>query len=553
MHTLLLALALTLQSETDSFSRQVWTRWPDARFVEVPAPCLGPARLERELERLAELYPDQVRVEEVGRSFQGRPVQLLTIGQGPAKVLLWARMHGDEPTATPALVDIAHDLLGHADEPDARAILDGLTLLMVPMLNPDGSAVYRRQNLQDIDINRDALNLATPEGRILKQLRDRHEPILGFNLHDQDRRRTVGDTGVPAALALLAVVGDAQGTLTAARERAQRACSAIVEAVEPFVPGGVARFDATWSPRAFGDNITAWGTPVVLIESGALPPDGGFETLTRLNVVGIMAVLRGLVRDDLMSFDPALYEALPPNERGAWADVVVRGGFLRQPGSTVAYRADLAFNIWQGDRELAGCGTGRPAGSSIIEIGDARLLSTSREVDATGGLVVAPFTVGATGWSARRWLSPETLRDLARLGVGTVVWKVPRRKLEDARTRAESLARADGRAHLRVVTSKDDLPRLVLHAAPAQPASRSLAEIVSALGGDPLEPASGAGDILQLLVEPPAPGSPLPTLRQGRTASFLLLSPAPGGDLDPESTCLTAVFIDGYQALGGPQ
>jgi len=552
MHTLLLALALTLQSGPEGFSKQIWTQWPESRFIEVPSPCLQPAGLERELSRLVALYPDQVRVEEVGRSFEDRPVHLLTIGRGPAKVLLWARMHGDEPTATPALVDIAHALLDHADEPDARAILDGLTLLMIPMLNPDGAEVYRRQNFQDIDINRDALNLATPEGRILKEVRDRNEPVLAFNLHDQDRRRTVGDTGVPAALALLAVVGDAQCTLTPGRARAERACSAIVAAVDPFIPGGVARFDATWSPRAFGDNITAWGTPVVLIESGALP-EGGFETLTRLNVVGIMTVLRELVRDDLMSFDPEVYEELPHNERGAWADVVVRGGLLRQPGSAVAYRADLAFNIWWDDRQLAGCGTGHEASSSIIEIGDARVLTAGRDVDASGGLVVAPFVVGASGWSARRWISAGTLRDLARLGVGTVVWRAPRRRLDAARARAEDLAARDGRARLEVVTSKDDLPRLVLRAAPRPLVSDSLAGIVSALGGSPEEMTRSGDDILQLLGEQLTPGSPLPALRQGRKASFLLLSPAPGGTLEPDSTRLTSVFIDGYQVLGGPQ
>ncbi len=84
----------------------------------------------------------------------------------------------------------------------------------------------------------------------------------------------VGETGVLATNSLLAVSGDAEGTLTPGRARAKRACSAIAVTLEQFMPGGVARFNEDWNPRAFGDNITAWGTPVVLIESGGLPRAG---------------------------------------------------------------------------------------------------------------------------------------------------------------------------------------------------------------------------------------------------------------------------------------
>jgi len=55
------------------------------------------------------------------------------------------------------------------------------------------------------------------EGRILKGIRDRYEPILGFNLHDQNRRTAVGDTGVLATNAVLAVAGDPEGTVTPGR------------------------------------------------------------------------------------------------------------------------------------------------------------------------------------------------------------------------------------------------------------------------------------------------------------------------------------------------
>ena len=46
---------------------------------------------------------------------------------------------------------------------------------------------------------------------MLKAVRDRFQPELGFNLHDQNRRTTVGDTGVLATISLLAVAGDRGG------------------------------------------------------------------------------------------------------------------------------------------------------------------------------------------------------------------------------------------------------------------------------------------------------------------------------------------------------
>ena len=140
----------------------------------------------------------------------------MTLGSGPRRILLWSQMHGDEPSATPALLDLADTLLA-SDEPERRAILERSTLLIVPMLNPDGAERYARRNAQAIDINRDALHLSTPEGRLLKAVRDRFQPELGFNLHDQNRRTTVGDTGVLATISLLAVSGDREGTVTPGR------------------------------------------------------------------------------------------------------------------------------------------------------------------------------------------------------------------------------------------------------------------------------------------------------------------------------------------------
>ena len=223
--TLSAALILAVSGSAPVFSPQaIWDAWPERRFVATAAPCLRHADLAARLRELAARYPGRLALESVGRSVEGREIQLVTLGRGPRRVMLWSQMHGDEPSATPALVDVVSTLLG-VDAAEHRLILERLTLLVVPMLNPDGASRHARRNSQAIDINRDALQLATPEGRLLKGLRDRLQPELGFNLHDQNRRTTVGETGVLATIALLAVSGDAQGTLTPGRARAKRVCT----------------------------------------------------------------------------------------------------------------------------------------------------------------------------------------------------------------------------------------------------------------------------------------------------------------------------------------
>jgi hypothetical protein len=526
---------------------ELWRAWPTERFVTTPAPCLRPAELGELLGELARRHPE-LSVREVGRSVQGRPISLVTLGTGERRVLLWSQMHGDEPSATPALLDLAHYLLSHRDDPDVAQVLEQLTLLLVPVLNPDGAEVYTRRNAQSIDVNRDALNLTTPEGQLLKRLRDEHRPVLGFNLHDQNRRRTAGDSGVLATIALLAVTGDAANTLTPERQLARRACAAIAETLAPHVPGGLARYDETWSPRSFGDNITAWGTPVVLLESGGVAPGVPFEQLTRLNFAALGEVLVEFARDGLAGRDPAVYEALPENNIDVWSDVAVRGGEILQPGSAAPYRADLAFDVRRGDRELAGCAPPRADNtprSEITELGDARVFGAGREVDGRGRVLLAPFTVGVHGWKARRWLDAAAVDRLGRLGVARLVWVVASRKVDAAARHAATIT-GPGRPRIDVSSDRGALPRRVLAERPRPPASDSLASALASLDeACRSRPSVGLDASLEALWN----GASHPLLRFEAPASFVLLRPEPA-ERDLARSVVEAVWLDGIEVGG---
>ena len=89
-----------------------------------------------------------IKVDEVGRSVSNREIYQAEFGKGPLKVFLWSQMHGDEPTATSAVIDLLAILQKHRGKDWVNNIDKAMTIRVVPMLNPDGSDAYTRRNAQ---------------------------------------------------------------------------------------------------------------------------------------------------------------------------------------------------------------------------------------------------------------------------------------------------------------------------------------------------------------------------------------------------------------------
>ncbi len=171
---MLQAQPAAVQAAPPPTSAETWSRiWDTERQARPVAPLWTHAYLAEELQRVVQASGGLFALEAIGLSLEGRRLYHVTAGRGPFPVLLWSQMHGDEPSATPALFDLLDYLARHRTEPGVRTLLDRLTLHIVPMLNPDGAQRFERRNSQGIDINRDALRLQTPEGLALKSLRDR--------------------------------------------------------------------------------------------------------------------------------------------------------------------------------------------------------------------------------------------------------------------------------------------------------------------------------------------------------------------------------------------
>ncbi|MBX7173795.1 MAG: hypothetical protein K1X72_22690 [Pyrinomonadaceae bacterium] len=310
--------------------------WDKQHISKMPPSNVRHKDLQAYLEFLKRLG---LPVTEVGRSYQNREIYQVEWGKGNLKVFMWSQMHGDEPTATSALMDMLA-FLQTSKLAWVKKLSESITLRAVPMLNPDGAEMYQRRNAQFIDINRDAQSLSTPEGRLLKRLRDEWQPDIGFNLHNQNSLTTVGSTKKQATISLLAVSGNLEGKSTVGFERNKRICSVMINALNQFIKGNIGRYEDDYNPRAFGDRISEWGTPVILIETGAL--HGKLEMfLIRLNFVAFLTALQSLVDGSEQKADPKVYETLPFNSDGGIYDFIFRGATIVPDGGD-PYVADVA-------------------------------------------------------------------------------------------------------------------------------------------------------------------------------------------------------------------
>ena len=278
--------------------------------------------LKNYLEKLKSLG---IKIDEVGRSSDDREIYQIEWGKGKTKVFMWSQMHGDEPTATSALIDMFAFLQKNRKKKKwIKKLEKTLTIRAVPMLNPDGSDLFQRRNQQGIDINRDARTLETPEAAILMKLRNEFEPEIGFNLHNQRELTTVGRTTNQASISVLAVRADPEIEVSEGQKRNDRICALIIRAMNQFIKGNVARYEDGYTHSAFGDTFSDLGTPVILIESGGI--HGKDETfLTKLNFIAFLTALQSLVDGSEKTASTKIYDELPENGGGNLHNYIFRG------------------------------------------------------------------------------------------------------------------------------------------------------------------------------------------------------------------------------------
>ena len=334
-----------------------------------------------DIEPLIKKLGPSFQVKQAGASVVGRPIYRVTTGSGPVKVLLWSQMHGDESTATMALFDIFRFLQGKGDGFDdlREKLQNELTLIFIPMLNPDGAERFTRRNALGIDINRDAVRLQSPESQLLKQIRDETGAEWGFNLHDQSRYTAAGQNEKTAAVSFLAPPVNYEKEVNDTRKRAMQLIGLMNEDLQAEIPGQVARYNDDFEPRAFGDNMQIWGTSTVLIESGGLSGDPEKQRLRKMNFLAILKAF-GYIADKRYADVPLeAYDRIPFNRSNSFFDVIVRGAEVTLKGKQ--YTVDIGI---RGDEVDYNDGRSYYVRSAISDFGDLSTFHAYQEIPAQG-------------------------------------------------------------------------------------------------------------------------------------------------------------------------
>jgi hypothetical protein len=379
-------------------AKELAAEWEKQHFSTILPSNLRHADLKKQLDELKKL---DLKIEEVGKSYAGREIYQIEWGKGATKIFMWSQMHGDEPTATPALLDMFAYLQKNRDKRWVKQLENALTIRAVPMLNPDGAELFQRRNLQSIDINRDARDLQTPEGQLLKRLRDEWKPDIGFNLHNQQSLTTAGNTNKQAAISLLVVTGDPEGKFNEGSERNKRLCALMISALNNFIEGHIAKYDDEYNPRAFGDRISEWGTPVILVETGELyGRDEMF--LVKMNFVAYLTALKSLADKSERKADAKIYDSLPKNDSGNLYNFIFRrANVINFSQNADPFVADVSVNA---ERRR----TGENAPTYIREIGDLSIYSGLEEYDARDFYLVNKNGLLRNGLGGELWFYKKT-------------------------------------------------------------------------------------------------------------------------------------------------
>lgn len=286
--------------------------------------CAGAARAQAGRPRET-VQPPCVLKLVIGRSVQGRPLELVVVGRRETiarkapRLLILCGQHGDEPTAGRAAWAVVRRL-SRAGDAESKTILSRVVTLVVPCANPDGAARHARGNASGADLNRDWVRRHQPETRALFNVFARWRPQLVVDAHEW----APGDLHTANTVELPRPDGMRPGSPANARWQREWVWPALARCQESGVPVRPAR----WTPGA-DDRLAhrylyaAWGVPAILYETmpaGLAPSPVRMENATRFLWEILCAFAESAPAPPAA---PAAKPAPPPLPTPAWVATAV--------------------------------------------------------------------------------------------------------------------------------------------------------------------------------------------------------------------------------------
>lgn len=289
------------------------------------------ADVQRRLTQIENASQGRVEVASAGSSGEGRELYYATVGTGDTVFWLQARIHGNELQSTQAVLHILQEL-GSSNTPEARLIRENLTVVVIPMYNPDGSEANIRQSTTPTrtDLNRDWENFAQPESVAFWNLFAELEPELGLDLHHMSSAPRVAGTDDLNQFQIGARTVDPSRLLPEQWDTARQMSEVSLDALAGYGQTHVARYpdiditNAALSRMLLGGTAPAGETPLgadtltgaIFYEVRSVgQKSNGY--LANLFARPTMAVLTAAADGSLYGSDWADYDALPYARSGS--------------------------------------------------------------------------------------------------------------------------------------------------------------------------------------------------------------------------------------------
>lgn len=319
MFTIVINDLFTFVNMRNEFLNSVLSDYPALQNKTFFGRYITYAHIEPELERLQKFFS----IEEVGQSVLNVPIHSISVGKGPIKVLGWSQMHGNESTTTKAVFDLLNLFKKEEEYPEISELLETCTIKFIPMLNPDGAQRYTRENVNSVDLNRDAFELKEVESKVLRKCFEDFSPDFCLNLHDQRTIFSAGETDNPATLSFLAPSMDAERSINENRRKAMQIIGSINQSLQSYLPNRIGRYDDAFNINCTGDTFQALGVPTILFEAGHYPDDYMREQTRKYMALAILGALLSVSKENYKEIDIRSYLEIPENKKNFF-DIILR-------------------------------------------------------------------------------------------------------------------------------------------------------------------------------------------------------------------------------------